>query len=50
MQNFYIPPAFSANAWGDPVGILPICLIPTKLEWLSYHVVKNLWQYVMPFP
>jgi len=47
---FYVSPAFSANAWGHPVGISPICLIRTKLEWLRYHVVKNLWQYVMPFP
>jgi len=33
---------------GDPVKILPICLILIKLEWLGYRVVKKLRQYVKP--
>ena len=32
-----------------PQGILWRCLMLTKLEWLGYRTVKNLWQYVKPF-
>jgi len=49
-SHYFIPhPVFRASAGGDPVGILRICLILIKLEWLGYHVVKKLWRYVKPF-
>ena len=48
-QNFYTPLVFSAPIEGDPVGILWICLMLIKLEWLGYCMVKKPWQYVNRF-
>jgi len=48
-QNFYTPHVFSAPSGGYSVGISLRCLMTVKLEWLGYHIVKKLWQYVKPF-
>jgi len=39
--NFYTLPVFSTSARGDPIRILQRRSILIKLEWWSYHVVKN---------
>ena len=39
----------SAPTGGDPIGILWICLMLVKIEWLGYRTVKKLWRCVKPF-
>ena len=48
-RNFYTPPRFSAPIGTDHVGSSWRCLMLVKLEWLGYHMVKKLWQYVKSF-
>jgi len=40
-QIFFILHHFIAPIGGDPVGISWICLMPIKLEWLGYRMVKK---------
>jgi len=40
-RNFYTPSVFSAPAGGDPFGILWICFMLIKLEWLGIVWWKN---------
>jgi len=47
--NFYTPPVFITPAGVTPVIISWRYLVLIKVEWLSYHMVKKLWQYVKPF-
>jgi len=48
-REFFIRNLYLSSHRGWPVGVLWRCLMPIKLEWLGYRMVKNQWQYVKPF-
>ena len=48
-RNFYTPSVFSAPAGVRRRSNFVKMLTLVKLQWLGYHMVIKLWQYVKPF-
>ena len=49
ITKFMYPPVFNALIRVDSVRITQRYLALVKLEWLGYHTLKKVWQYVKPF-